>query len=286
MNEGRNETAQAQAYERIAEAIQYVNANFRRQPSLDDMAAAAGLSRYHFQRLFSEWVGVSPKKFVQYLSLEYAKNLLREREDSLLDVAYATGLSGPGRLHDLFVGIESMTPGEFRNGGEALRINYGFADSPFGQLIVASTPKGVCHLAFSEREDRALECLQECFPRASYLEAADDLQRDALRVFREDWGALDTIRLHLRGSAFQIKVWECLLRIPEGRLATYADVARSIRHPAASRAVGTAVGKNPVAFLIPCHRVIQAGGRIGGYRWGSTRKSAMVAWEAAAVCGR
>lgn len=273
--------ASAATYDRIADAIAYIRKNFRSQPSLDDMAAAAGVSRHHFHRLFSEWVGVSPKKFVQYLSIEYAKNVLHEGRASLLDTAYTTGLSGPGRLHDLFVGIESMTPGEFKNGGEALQINYRFSDSPFGRLIVASTPRGVCHLAFVGPNVDELDALRARFRNASFRESDDQFQRDALRIFRDDWSKLDTIKLHLKGTAFQLKVWECLLKIPAGRLATYGTIARTIGQPTASRAVGAAVGHNPVAFLIPCHRVIQAGGQLGGYRWGTTRKSAMVGWEAA-----
>ena len=275
--------ADARTYKRIARAIDYINDNFQDQPSLDQMAAAAGVSPYHFQRLFSEWVGVSPKKFTQYLSLEYAKTLLKNNRTSLLDAAYATGLSGTSRLHDLFVRIEHMTPGEYKNGGKNLRINYCFADSPFGRLIVASTPKGVCHMAFEDNETDARECLKHRFPNASYNQVVDRFQQSALFVFQKDWSELETIRLHLKGSAFQLKVWECLLKIPSGRVATYGDVARSIDKPTASRAVGTAVGENPVAFLIPCHRVIRASGSIGGYRWGSTRKSAILGWEAVAA---
>ena len=276
-------SADARTYERIARAIGYINDHFQDQPSLDEMAAAAGVSRYHFQRLFSEWVGVSPKKFTQYLSLEYAKNLLKNNRATLLDAAYATGLSGTSRLHDLFVRIEHMTPGEYKNGGENLQINYCFADSPFGRLIVASTPKGVCHMAFEDNETDARECLKHRFPNATYNQVVDRFQQSALFVFQKDWRELEAIRLHLKGSAFQLKVWECLLKIPSGRVATYGDVARSIDKPTASRAVGTAIGENPVAFLIPCHRVIRASGSIGGYRWGSTRKSAILGWEAVAA---
>ena len=276
-------SADARTYERIARAIGYINDHFQDQPSLDEMAAAAGVSRYHFQRLFSEWVGVSPKKFTQYLSLEYAKNLLKNNRATLLDAAYATGLSGTSRLHDLFVRIEHMTPGEYKNGGENLQINYCFADSPFGRLIVASTPKGVCHMAFEDNKTDARECLKHRFPNATYNQVVDRFQQSALFIFQKDWRELEAIRLHLKGSAFQLKVWECLLKIPSGRVATYGDVARSIDKPTASRAVGTAIGENPVAFLIPCHRVIRASGSIGGYRWGSTRKSAILGWEAVAA---
>ena len=268
-------------YDRIAGAIAYINEHFQEQPSLDDIAAAAGMSRFHFQRLFSEWAGVSPKKFMQYMSLEYAKTLLKDGKTSLLDAAYATGLSGTSRLHDLFVHIERMTPGEYKRGGEGLNINYCFADSPFGRLLVAATAKGVCHMAFADDETTTLDELKRQFPNAAYEQVVDKYQQDALFVFQEDWHALDRIRLHLKGSAFQLKVWECLLKIPTGQLASYGDVAQAIGQPTSSRAVGTAVGDNPVAFLIPCHRVIRASGSLGGYRWGATRKAAIVGWEAA-----
>lgn len=286
MADGQDKQRDAATYGRIARAIGYINDNFKHQPSLDDVAAASGMSRYHFQRLFSEWVGVSPKKFVQYLSIEHAKGLLRDGQMSLLDAAYATGLSGPSRLHDLFVRIEAMTPGEYKNGGEALQISYSFADSLFGRLIVASTPKGVCRLAFVEHDAQALGCLRGLFPNASFRQAMDTSQKNALGVFREDWSQLRKVRLHLKGTAFQLKVWECLLEIPAGGLVTYGDIARSIGQPAASRAVGSALGMNPVAYLVPCHRVIQASGRIGSYRWGATRKSAMIGWESAVIDAR
>ena len=266
-------------FERIEKAIAYINDNFRRQPSLDEIAAAVHLSPYHFQRMFSEWVGVSPKKFTQYISLDYARALLRNRVP-LVDAAHAAGLSGPSRLHDLFVNIEAMTPGEFKNGGMDLAINYSFSGTPFGNVIVASTPKGVCHIFFEEDEQRALDDLRQCFPNAHYSQAEDEFQRGALQIFREDWRRLDKIKLHLAGTPFQLKVWESLLKIPMGALATYGDIALDIDKPKSSRAVGTAIGSNPVAFLIPCHRVIRSSGGFGGYRWGPTRKAAMIGWEA------
>jgi len=273
-------------FRRIAEAIGYINANFRNQPSLDDMAGAAGISPYHFQRVFTEWAGVSPKKFLQYLSLDYAKRILEVEQSSVLDAAFETGLSGSSRLHDLFVTIEGMTPGEFRNGGENLRINYRFANSPFGKIIVASTAKGVCHMSFGEDESKALADLRFGFPNARIRRIDDDSQRAALSIFRKDWECLKSVRLHLKGTAFQLKVWEALLTIPMGDLSTYGDVAGKIGKPGASRAVGTAIGGNPVAFLIPCHRVIRSGGSLGHYRWGSTRKSAIIGWEASRTRGQ
>lgn len=277
-------TRQASAnYSRIAEAIEYIRRHFKQQPSLNEIAAAVHLSPFHLQRLFTEWAGVSPKKFIQYLSIAYAKQLLQEQQSSLLDAAYATGLSGTGRLHDLFIKIEGMTPGEYKNGGRLLDIHYDFFDSPFGRLIIASTAKGICHLYFEDDETRAFLNLRSRFPNASYHRQTDSLQRRALGIFEKDWQQLDTIKLHLQGTPFQLKVWESLLTIPEGRLTSYGELAAAIDRPAASRAVGSAIGSNPVAVLIPCHRVIQATGKLGGYRWGDTRKSALIGWEAARI---
>lgn len=270
-------------YYRIAEAIDYIKDNFKNQPSLNEIAEAVNLSSFHFQRLFSEWAGVSPKKFMQYLSVEYAKGLLKKEQATLSDAAYETGLSGTSRLHDLFITIEGMTPGEFKNGGEKLVINYCFSESPFGKLIAASTAKGVCHIAFEEDEQKAFINLQQYFPNATYHQVLDKFQQDALFIFQKDWTQLDQIKLHLSGSPFQLKVWQCLLKIPMGNVTTYGAIANKIGNPKASRAVGTAIGNNPVAFLIPCHRVIQANGNVGGYMWGSTRKSAIIAWEASKV---
>jgi AraC family transcriptional regulator of adaptative response/methylated-DNA-[protein]-cysteine methyltransferase len=267
-------------YYRIAQAIDYLNENFRDQPSLDKISNAIGISSFHFQRLFTEWAGVSPKKFMQYLSVGYAKQLLKKEHSTLLDTAYETGLSGTSRLHDLFINIEGMTPGEFKNGGEALSINYCFAESPFGKIIVASTAKGVCHMSFGEDEHIALSELKAHFPNAQYHQVTDKFQQEALFIFENDWQQLEQIKLHLKGTEFQLKVWEALLSIPMGGLRTYGDVAQKINRPKASRAVGTAIGNNPVAFIIPCHRVIQASGKIGGYMWGNTRKSAIIGWEA------
>ncbi len=277
-------TGQAQIhYGRIAQAIEFIRSNFKHQPSLDDVAAAVNLSPYHFQRLFSEWAGVSPKKFIQYISLEYAKGLLKEEHSTLLDVAHKTGFSSASRLHDLFVNIERMTPGEFKNGGELLIIKYCFAESPFGQIIVASTPKGICHISFEENKKHALNKLKKIFPNASYQQVIDKFQQDALFIFQKDWSRLDEIKLHICSTPFQLKVWESLLKIPEGKLTTYGSIAKSIGNSKASRAVGTAIGNNPIAFLIPCHRVIQSTGDLGGYRWGTTRKSAIIGWEASRV---
>jgi AraC family transcriptional regulator of adaptative response/methylated-DNA-[protein]-cysteine methyltransferase len=270
-------------YQRIEKAIAYINDSFKEQPSLDDIAAAVHLSPFYFQRLFSEWAGVSPKKFMQYLSVGYAKQLLKNEQATLVDTAYQTGLSGTSRLHDLFISVEGMTPGEFKNGGEKLVINYCFAESPFGKIIVASTTKGVCHMFFEEDEDSALSDLMFRFPKARYHQVVDKFQQDALFIFQNDWKQLDQIKLHLKGTEFQLKVWEMLLTIPMGELTSYGRVAQKIDKPKASRAVGAAIGSNPVAFLIPCHRVIQTSGNLGGYMWGNTRKSAIIGWEASKV---
>src|SRR5690606_24970701 len=181
--------------------------------------------------------------------------------------------------HDLFVKIEGMTPAEYKNGGRNLTIHYSFAESPFGNLIVASTTKGVCHMAFGDDQKMALDDLVGKFPNATFQQRVDQLQEAALAIFRKDWTGLSTVKLHLKGTDFQLKVWECLLKIPMGRLSTYSEIAKRIGHEKAGRAVGTAIGSNPVAFLIPCHRVIQSSGALGGYRWGLTRKSAMIGWE-------
>lgn len=269
-------------YERIEAAIGYIKDNFKSQPSLDEVATHVHLSPFHFQRLFTEWAGVSPKKFLQYISVEYAKKLLEEQA-TLADATLEAGLSTTSRLHDLFVNIEGMTPGEYKNGGSNLHINYSFAQSPFGNIIVASTAKGICHISFAGNEAYGLNALRKAFPNAAYKQVTDLHQQNALYIFTHDWSRLEEIKLHLKGTDFQIKVWEALLKIPTGRLATYGSVAKQVQQPGASRAVGSAIGSNPVAFLIPCHRVIQATGNLGQYHWGSTRKTAIIGWEGAYI---
>ena len=270
-------------YNRIAEAIDYIKANFKDQPNLDEVAEKVHLSPFHFQRLFSEWAGTSPKKFLQYTSLEHAKKLLKENLATISETAYETGLSGTSRLHDLFVKIEGMTPAEYKNGGKNLEINFSFAESPFGNIIVASTQKGVCFMAFAEDEERGFEDLKHKFPNATFSRKLDLAQQNALFIFQNDWSKLSEIKLHLKGTDFQLKVWETLLKIPMGQLSTYGSIAQKIEKPNASRAVGTAIGSNPVAFLIPCHRVIQSSGIFGGYMWGNTRKTAIIGWEGAQI---
>lgn len=267
-------------FERITQAISYLKDNFKDQPNLDEVANRVHLSPFHFQKLFTDWAGVSPKKFVQYLSIEHAKKLLTDTSSTLFDAALQTGLSGTGRLHDLFVTIEGMTPGEYKNGGENLSISYSFSASPFGTILSASTAKGICHLAFADNQSDALFALQKKFPNANYTETIDGFQAEALNAFTNGTSA-DAIKLHLKGTAFQLKVWEALLNIPMGNLITYGGIAQMVQSPKASRAVGSAVGDNPVAFIIPCHRVIQSTGVMGNYHWGSNRKAAMIGWESA-----
>jgi len=266
-------------YNRIADAIDYIKANFKKQPNLDEVAEKVHLSPFHFQRLFSEWAGTSPKKFLQYISVEHAKKLLKENQETLFETAYETGLSGTGRLHDLFINIEGMTPAEYKNGGKDLVINYSFAESPFGNILTASTQKGICYMAFSDDGPVAFSKMQNYFPNAYFRQMVDLIQQNALYIFTHDWTKLNQIKLHLKGTDFQLKVWQTLLKIPLGQLTTYGAIANKIENPNASRAVGTAIGSNPVAFLIPCHRVIQSTGIFGGYMWGNTRKTAIIGWE-------
>lgn len=269
-------------YLRIAKAIEYINENFQEQPSLNEIAEHIHLSQAHFQRIFTEWAGISPKKFLQYISLEHAKSILKNhKNNTVLDATYNTGLSSSSRLHDLFIQIEGMTPAEYKNGGELLQINFNFSETIFGAIIVASTSKGICHMAFIDDKSHAFNVLKSKFPNATFIQQTDGLQNKALLAFQNKQHDLPTIKLHLKGTQFQLKVWESLLKIPMGQLTTYSAVAKEIGNDRASRAVGTAIGNNPVAFLIPCHRVILASGFFGGYMWGTTRKTAMIGWESA-----
>lgn len=270
-------------YHRIAKAINYIYVHFKQQPTLDEIAEHIHLSPFHFQRLFQDWAGVSPKKFLQFLNVQYAKSLLENSVLSLSETAYNTGLTGTGRLHDLFVSIEGMTPGEYKNKGVNLSINYQFEDTLFGEVLIASTAKGICNMGFVEDRELAFLELKNRFVRANFVSQSDDFQQNALKIYSRDWKEMNEVKLHLKGSDFQLKVWEALLKIPLGNLKTYGKVAESLGNPKASRAVGSAIGRNPVAFLIPCHRVIQATGALGGYMWGTTRKSVMIAWEASQV---
>ena len=267
--------------ERIAQAIRYLSENAHEQPSLERVAACVGLSRFHFQRLFKQLVGVSPKQFLQALNANHARRLLAESA-SVLDTALEIGLSGPSRLHDLMVSLEAMTPGEVKTGGGFLSIRVGFVATPFGRCLVARTERGICRLAFLESEadeTDVLADLQHEWPNARLVR--DDSVGDevAKAVFSGD--RFKPVVLHVRGSNFQIQVWRAILAIPSGRVSAYGRIARQVRQPNAARAVGEALANNPVAVLIPCHRVIRETGVVGEYRWGASRKRALLAWEIA-----
>lgn len=268
-------------YNRIAKAIEYIRLNYKKQPSLDEIAKEMGVSTFHFQRLFTEWAGVSPKKFIQYLSLQHAKTVLEEGQKTLFDTAYEVGLSGTSRLHDLFIGIEGMTPGEYKNGGKNLDISYELTTSPFGNIVMASTQKGICCIEFCDTINDGLTALKNRFPNAQFENKNEEYHEQVKRLFSSDWTQTSKLKLHIHGTDFQLKIWETLLKIPQGNLSTYGEIASQIGNPKASRAVGSAIGKNPVAFLIPCHRVIQSSGKLGGYMWGEQRKSAILGWESA-----
>lgn len=268
---------------RIERALRYLEDRFRAHPRLEEVAQAVHLSPFHFHRLFRRWAGITPKQFVQYLTAEYAKQQLA-RSRSVLDTAYAAGLSGPGRLHDLLVSVEAMTPGAYKAQGQGLLIRYGFQGSPFGDCLVAETSRGICGIAFVAGRSRreALRDLQAQWPDAKFQKAEAHARQFTGDLFKASPCARSMpLKLIVKGTHFQTKVWEALLRIPPGFLLSYGDVARQIGHPRSERAVGSAVGKNPIAVLIPCHRVIRKLGQLGGYRWGLSYKKALIAWEAA-----
>ncbi len=276
-------------YKLIETAIQFIEMNAQRQPELDEIAAAVGLSEYHFQRVFTQWAGVSPKRFMQFLTKEHAKELLNKSEN-LLDVTHQVGLSSLGRLHDLFITTEAVTPGEYKSRGAGLSIRYGLHLTPFGKCLIATTERGICHLSFVESsEGNAIDALAADWTQAQMIEDHKSTAPLAARIFPDHAAGLDTqstlldqhINLHLRGTNFQVKVWEALLNIPTGAVTTYEHIAAQIGKPAALRAVGTAVGHNPIAFLIPCHRVIRKSGEFGNYRYGSARKKAILFVEQA-----
>ncbi|MBK9604477.1 MAG: methylated-DNA--[protein]-cysteine S-methyltransferase [Anaerolineales bacterium] len=271
-------TELSQHYQLIEQAIQYIETNVHRQPELDEIASAIGLSEYHFQRLFTRWAGISPKRFMQFLTKEHAKDLLA-RSENLLETTHQVGLSSLGRLHDLFVNTEAVTPGEYKSNGAGLTIHYGLHLTPFGKCLIAATERGVCHLSFVETsEGNAIDTLVADWNQAKMIEDYRTTAPLIDRIFSTP--TPDTpLKLHLRGTNFQIKVWEALLHIPAGSLTTYEQIAAQIGNPNALRAVGTAVGHNPIAVLIPCHRVIRKSGEFGNYRYGPARKKALLAKE-------
>ena len=265
-------------YAVIDRAIKFIGDRVGDQPSLEETAAAVGLSPAHFQRVFSQWVGVSPKKYQQYLTLDHARNLLKNRH-TVLDAAQETGLSGSSRLHDLFVKWEAMTPGEYAKAGEGLTITWGWFGSPFGEMLAMGTDRGLCGMAFTEEIGREAtwEDMTSRWPNATYVENAAAIMPWVGAALGQD----GETALHLIGAPFQIKVWEALLNVPSGHVTTYSEIANRVGSPKAVRAVGTAVGKNPVSWLIPCHRALRKSGELGGYHWGLPVKRAMLAYEAA-----
>ncbi|MFO7583223.1 MAG: methylated-DNA--[protein]-cysteine S-methyltransferase [Anaerolineales bacterium] len=270
----------SQDYALVERAIRYIEGNASRQPELDEIAAAIGLSASHFQRLFTRWVGISPKRFLQYISKENAKQMLKNSGD-ILGAAYGTGLSGPGRLHDLLVHTEAATPGDLKRRGEGLLIRYGFHSSPFGECLLALTERGICYLGFVQTDrPAALEILQSDWPNAVLTESPEETAAYIPPLFHLSDAPEKPLALHLAGTNFQIKVWEALLHIAPGQVSTYQRIAADIGYPQSARAVGNAIAHNKIAWLIPCHRVIRKEGAFGGYRYGLARKKSMLVWEA------
>jgi AraC family transcriptional regulator of adaptative response/methylated-DNA-[protein]-cysteine methyltransferase len=268
-------------YQRIAQAIDFINANAKQQPSLEEIAGHLHLSPFHFQRLFSQWAGVTPKKYLQILTVDRAKQLLAQSK-SLLDVSDSVGLSSSSRLHDHFVQLEAASPGEYKAGGADMEIQYSVADSPFGDVFIAVTPRGICKLSFlSNNIDQHIADLHGQWPNARLIKQISDTTKMVEALFAGEQNIKEPLSLYVRGTNFQVNVWRALLQIEPGCINSYGQVATAVGRPKASRAVGTAIGSNPVGFFIPCHRVLQQNGKIGGYLWGETRKHAIHAWESA-----
>jgi AraC family transcriptional regulator, regulatory protein of adaptative response / methylated-DNA-[protein]-cysteine methyltransferase len=269
------------SYDSIARIIRYLDEHQSEQPDLETLAGHADLSPFHFHRLFSIWAAITPKDFLQCLTLEHAKDLLRQGQ-SVFDAALSTGLSGGARLHDLCITLEAATPGELKAGGAGWTIVAGYAESPFGRCLLARNPRGICHLRFVDGDD-GWEALKAEWPRAAFERNDTVAAGLARQVFaRRTESEAPRLRAFVRGTAFQVRVWRALLRVRSGTLVSYRRLAEAIGHPAAARAVGSAVGANPLAYLIPCHRVIRETGAVGEYRWGPLRKRAMLAWESRA----
>ncbi|NEQ53787.1 MAG: methylated-DNA--[protein]-cysteine S-methyltransferase [Leptolyngbya sp. SIO3F4] len=268
-----------ETYELMSKAIVFIRQHHRSRPNLTTIAQHVNLSEYHFQRLFTKWAGISPKRFAQYLTLDYAKSKIAET-NSLLELTIESGLSSPGRLHDLFVTLEAMSPGEYKTAGTGLQIRYGLHETPFGDCLIATTKRGICNLLFLSGTNAILakQQLQIEWPNANLIhdqQATDDICHRIFHIPQQS-----PLALHIKGTNFQIQVWQALLKIPFGGLTTYQGLAKSIGKPTAARAVGNAIGRNPVGYLIPCHRVIRGSGEIGGYRWGLERKTVLLGWEA------
>jgi AraC family transcriptional regulator, regulatory protein of adaptative response / methylated-DNA-[protein]-cysteine methyltransferase len=272
-------------YEIVRRAIGHIRGHWRAQPEIESIAEAAGVTPTELHHLFRRWAGLTPKAFLQALTLDGARRLLRDSA-SVLDASYEVGLSGPGRLHDLFVTHEAMSPGEWKSGGEGLTMHFGFHASPFGNALVMATERGLAGLAFADPGEEAatLADMKRRWPRANYVEDNARTAALARRIFdSKQWRVQQPLRVVLIGTDWEVRVWEALLQIPMGRLTTYSGLAGKISKPAAARAVGAAVGKNPIAFVVPCHRVIGKAGELTGYHWGITRKRAMLGWEAGQV---
>ena len=277
--------AAAADYDVVRRAIGHIRGHWREQPEIEAIAEAAGVTPTELHHLFRRWAGLTPKAFLQALTLDGARQLLRDSA-SVLDATYEVGLSGPGRLHDLFVTHEAMSPGEWKTGGEGLTVFFGFHPSPFGSALVMATERGLAGLAFADpgEERAALADMKARWPRAAYVEDSARTAAIARRIFdSSQWQQDKPLRVVLIGTDWEVRVWETLLQIPMGRLTTYSDIASKIHKPAAARAVGAAVGKNPVSFVVPCHRVVGKSGDLTGYHWGITRKRAMLGWEAGQV---
>jgi AraC family transcriptional regulator of adaptative response/methylated-DNA-[protein]-cysteine methyltransferase len=278
----------AHDYDLVRRAIRFLSESWEEQPDLDRLAHHLGLSAAHCQKLFKRWCGLSPKEFVQAITLDHARGLLSGAA-SVLETAHEVGLSGGGRLHDLFVDHEAMTPGDFKRRGEGLEIAWGFHPSPFGEALVMATARGVAGLAFVDEDAgqtraEALADMTGRWPKARFVEKPGETARHLRDIFEPArWGPDRPVRLVLIGTDFEVRVWETLLKIPMGRAVSYADIARHLGQPAAARAVGSAVGRNPISFVVPCHRVLRGDGSLGGYHWGLTRKKALIGWEAGRV---
>jgi len=277
-----SQTAALRDYDSVRRAIAFISEHWRQQPTIESVADAAGVTPDELHHLFRRWAGLTPKAFMQALTLDHAKNLLRDSA-SVLDAALDSGLSGPGRLHDLFVTHEAMSPGEWKNGGTGLILRYGFHPSPFGTAIVIATNRGLAGLAFADpgEEQIAFADMKSRWPNATYVEDGNSTAALAQRIFDTRlWRQDQPLRVILIGTDFEVRVWETLLKIPMGKAVCYSDIACKINSPKASRAVGAAVGKNPVSFVVPCHRALGKDGKLTGYHWGVTRKQAMLGWEA------
>lgn len=275
-------TTNAYQYEQIARAIDYLYVNFRAQPSLEEVAAQVNMSAFHFQRVFTEWAGISPKRFLQFLTTDYLKHRITGF-DNLLDAADAAGLSSQSRVYDLFVNLEAVTPQEYKEKGSGIRIDYGFHNTPFGECIIGVTGRGICHLSFLQEDNRstAVEELEKAWENATVREHSRNTEVMANAIFNRKPGRQEKLSVLVKGTNFQVKVWNALLEVPYGNVTTYQSIARHIELPNALQAVGSAVGANPIAYLIPCHRIIRKNLIIGEYHWGTERKKAMLGWEMA-----